>query len=212
MNIENRSRLGPRAFAAAVFLLAGALVGSPHAQQPSTDAATVTAKAPGKAAAMNVVVVKGKVEAIDAATRTVTVRGPQGNTVEIPAGPEVKNFDRIRVGDIVALRYVEALALELKKGGAGVRERTETTAQDRAKPGEMPAVAAGREVKVTADVTAIDAKKQLVTLRGPQRTVDVKVRDPEKLKAVKVGDQVEVTYTEAVALSVEPAAPAPAKK
>jgi hypothetical protein len=50
-------------------------------------------------------------------------------------------------------------------------------------------------------------------LRGPKRTVDLRVRDPKQIKLVKVGDQVEATYTEAVAVSVEPAKPkAPAEK
>jgi hypothetical protein len=39
------------------------------------------------------------------------------------------------------------------------------------------------------------------------------VQNPEQFKVVKVGDQVEVTYTEALALSVEPAPkPATAKQ
>jgi hypothetical protein len=65
---------------------------------------------------------------------------------------------------------------------------------------------------VVADVVAVDAAKQSVRLRGPQRTVDLKVKDPEQFKLIKVGDQVEATFTEAVAISVEPASAAPAKK
>jgi len=64
-------------------------------------------------------------------------------------------------------------------------------------------------VTVIADVIAVDAKKQSVRLRGPQRTVDLKVRDPNQFKLIKVGDQVEATFTEAVAIAVEPA-PKPA--
>jgi hypothetical protein len=48
----------------------------------------------------------------------------------------------------------------------------------------------------------------VVTLKGPQRTVELKVRDPEQFKLVKKGDQVQATYTEAVAIAVMPAAPA----
>jgi len=58
----------------------------------------------------------------------------------------------------------------------------------------------------------VNKKQQTVTLRGPKRTVDLKVRDPEQFKLIKVGDQVEATYTEAVAISIEPARkPAAAK-
>ncbi len=64
---------------------------------------------------------------------------------------------------------------------------------------------AGRTVTVIADVIGVDAEKQTVKLKGPKRTVDLKVRDPEQLKLIKVGDQVEATFTEAVAVAVEPA-------
>jgi Cu/Ag efflux protein CusF len=60
-------------------------------------------------------------------------------------------------------------------------------------------------------VIAVDEKASKVTLKGPQRTVDMKVNDPEQLKLIKVGDQVEATYTEAVAISLAPAAAAPKK-
>jgi hypothetical protein len=61
-------------------------------------------------------------------------------------------------------------------------------------------------------VVAVDAKRQVITLRGPKRTVELKVRDPNQFKLVKVGDQVEATYTEALAVSVEPAPPAKQKQ
>jgi Cu/Ag efflux protein CusF len=57
----------------------------------------------------------------------------------------------------------------------------------------------------------VNPKRQTVTLRGPKQTVTLKVRDPKQLKLVKAGDQVEATYTEAAAISVEPA-PKPAAK
>ncbi|HSS70100.1 MAG TPA: hypothetical protein VLQ46_05540, partial [Casimicrobiaceae bacterium] len=75
-----------------------------------------------------------------------------------------------------------------------------------AKPGEKPAAGVGRQVQVTANVVAVDAATQTVTLRGPKQTVNLHVNDPAQFKLVKVGDQVEATYTEAVALSVEPVA------
>jgi Cu/Ag efflux protein CusF len=64
-----------------------------------------------------------------------------------------------------------------------------------------------QQVQITADVTAVNRKKHIVTLRGPQQTVDLVVRDPEQLKLIKVGDQVEAVYTEALALGLNPARP-----
>ena len=71
------------------------------------------------------------------------------------------------------------------------------------KPGET-AGAVGRQVTIVADVTAVDPATQMVTLKGPQRTVDLKVPDPEQFKRIAKGDQVEATYTQAVAMAVEP--------
>jgi Cu/Ag efflux protein CusF len=174
-------------------------------QKPAVSGESAVATAPGKGAAARVVTITASVEAIDAAARTVTLKGPRGNVVTLPLGPQVKNFDQIKVGDMVAVRYYEALSLELKKGGSGIRERSEREGTASAQPGEQPAAGAARQVTVVADVVAVDPKRQTVTLRGPKRTVDLRVKDPKQLKLVKVGDQVEATYTEAMAVSVEPA-------
>lgn len=67
-----------------------------------------------------------------------------------------------------------------------------------------PAGAVARQVTVTATVEDISPKKTYVTLKGPEgKTVDVRVRDPKNLENVKVGDQVIITYTEGLAISVE---------
>ena len=161
--------------------------------------------APGKAAAVETLKVTATITAIDKATRDVTLKGPQGNELTVSAGPEIKNFDQLKVGDKVDLSYVEALTLELKKGGGLVVQRTEKAGAAGAKPGEKPAGAVGRQVTVVADVVAVDPAKQVVTLKGPQRTVDLKISDPEQFKRIAKGDQVEATYTQAVALAVMPA-------
>ena len=176
-----------------------------EAQQPAADAAIVTATAPGKGAAERVVQITASVEAVDTASRNVTLKGPSGDIATITVGPEVRNFDQIKVGDFVVVRYIDSLTLELKKAGTALRERTDVDVTGRARPGERPAAGGAHEVHVVADVVAIDAPTQTVTLRGPTRVVQLQVQDPEQFKLVAVGDQVEATYTEAVVISVEPA-------
>jgi len=188
----------------AVMVVAGVSAGA-LAQAPAAGGGTMTATAPGKGVAANVVEITASVQAIDKANRTLTIKGPRGRVETVTAGPEVKNFDQIKVGDNVVLRYVEALSLELKKGGTAAVARTDREVGGTAKAGDKPAAGVGHQVHVTADVVAVDAATQTVSLRGPKQTVDLKVRDPEQFKLVKVGDQVEATYTEAVALSVGPA-------
>ena len=193
-----------------IALVAAAFVPA-FAQKPEAAGGTVMETAPGKGTVANVAKITASVEAIDAAKRAITLKGPEGKVVTITAGPEVKNFDQIKVGDSLVVRYVEALSLELKKGGTALRERKDQDMGVSAKPGERPAAAVGTKTTVVADVIAVDPKKQVVTLRGPERTVDLKLRDPEQFKLVKVGDQVEATFTEAAAISIEPA-PKPAGK
>jgi hypothetical protein len=176
-----------------------------QAQQPAADAAIVTATAPGKGAAERVVQITASVEAIDSASRIVTLKGPTGDVVTIAVGPEVQNFDQIRVGDFVVVRYIDSLTLELKKGGTALRERTDLDVTGRARPSGRPAAGDAHEVHVVADVTAVDPATQTVTLRGPTRVVQLQLQDPEQFKLIAVGDQVEATYTEAVVISVEPA-------
>ena len=48
-------------------------------------------------------------------------------------------------------------------------------------------------------------KAHMITLQGTEYEVELHVHDREQLKMIKVGDQVHAVYTEAVALSVEPA-------
>ena len=176
------------------------------AQAPAAGGGTMTATAPGKGVAANVVEITASVQAVNKADRTVTIKGPRGHVQTVEAGPEVKNFDQIKVGDMVALRYVEALSLELKKEGKAPVARTDSAMGATAKPGEKPAAGVGRQIHVVANVVAVDAATQTVTLKGLKQSAELKVRDPEQFKLVKVGDQVEATYTEAVALSVEPVA------
>jgi hypothetical protein len=174
----------------------------PSSAQTST---AVVGTAPGFAAGGETVNITAKITAIDSSTRAVTLKGPQGNEVTVKAGPEVKNFAQMKVGDDVNVQYIEALTLELKKGGGQAVSRTEQVGSMKAKPGERPAGAVGTQVTIVADVVNVDTQNQRVTLRGPQRTVDLKVKDPKQLAMIAKGDQVEAVYTEAVALSVAPA-------
>lgn len=182
-----------------------------QAQKPGVTGGTVVASEAGKAAVVSVAEITATVVAIDKGSRTVTLKGPKGNSVDVVAGEQVKNFDQIRVSDQVNVRYEEALTLELKKTKAPLDAKSEV-AGVRAAPGSRPAGAVGREITVLADVVAVDPKKSIISLKGPRgNVVDLKVRNQDHFKVVKKGDQVEAVYTEAMAISVTPA-PKAAKK
>jgi hypothetical protein len=164
---------------------------------------TVYSSEPGKAAMTETVNITATIVAIDAATRDITLKGPKGNWVVVTAGPEVKNFDQLNVGDKVHMTYVEALVLELKKGGGRPANRIEQKEAIGAAPGAQPAGVVGRKITAITDVTDKNLDKHTVTLRGPQLTVEIRVDDPEQFNRIRKGDQVEATYTQALAMVVE---------
>ena len=174
------------------------------AAQQAPAASAVVATAPGKAVAARTTKASAVIVGLDAANRIITLKTAKGRVFEMLAGPEVKNFDQLKVGQKVNAEYAEALSLELKKGGGGTASASEKTGVAAAQPGQKPGAAAGRQVTVLADVVAVDHKTHLVTLRGPAgNQVDIQVDDPEQLKNIKKGDQVQATYTEAIAVTVE---------
>jgi hypothetical protein len=185
-------------------LLIGAVALPAGAQAPGTTTTTQMSSEPGKVHMQQTVTLSARVVGIDRADRIVTLKA-EGKTVDVACGDEVKNFAQIKLGDQVTAKYVESLYLELKKSNGGIRESVETETGARAKLGERPAGMAVRELVILADVTAVDPEKKTVTLKGPKGNYEtLPVRNPDQFKVVKKGDQVEVTYTQAMAISVDP--------
>jgi hypothetical protein len=151
----------------------------------------------------NMKTVTATVESIDLATRAVTLKGPDGKVMGLKVSEEVKNLPQVRVGDKVTVTYYESIAAQIIKPGTGPASAAQQAVAT-AKPGEKPAGAMVQQVTVVATVEAIDKTTQHVTLKGPEgNTVEVKVKNPKNLEGVKVGDEVAITYTEAMAISVE---------
>ena len=192
-----------------ISIIAAAVASALTLAQPGlaqTGGNVTVASQPGAVGIAQTVEFAATISAIDKASRTLTLKGPKGEEVKVVAGPEVKNFDQLKVGDAVDIEYIAALTLELKKGGGLVVQRTIETGAAGAKPGQTPAGIAGRQVTVVADVVAVDPAKKTVTLKGPKQTVELPVRDPEVFKKVAKGDQVEATFTQALAMAVVPKA------
>jgi hypothetical protein len=181
---------------------AAAVAFSVAAQQPA-------APAMGGKAMADAVTITAKVEAVDLANRTVTVRGPMGRSVVIKADDRVKNLAQVKVGDELVFKYIEAVSIELKKGSTGRMETTTSTGPVTAPMGAKPGMAAVTTTTMVANVDKVDTSNNEVLLHGPQgRYVEVKVKDPAVMKDIKVGDSVQATYTEALLVEVV----GPAKK
>jgi hypothetical protein len=148
--------------------------------------------------------VKAKIEAIDKTERLVTLKDAEGDLDTIYCGLEVKRFDELKVGDTVTFRYYESVAYAIRKPGQPSGLPAETGPKITRGQGARPSGTIAQQETATVTLKAIDPKVPSVTvLTEDGRTVSFKVEDKKNLKDVKVGDKVEITYTEAVMISVK---------
>jgi hypothetical protein len=155
--------------------------------------------------------VSATIDAIDLDRRVVLLRSQDGNQFMMEAGPEVRNLAQVKVGDRVVARYHEALVAELRNRGDGSGETNapvESTSMSRAADGAKPYGTRGTQSRQTVRITNVDKKNHVVSFYGADGLARVApVRTPqgqEFASKLKPGDEVELTYTEAVAVSVEP--------
>jgi Cu/Ag efflux protein CusF len=145
-----------------------------------------------------------KIDAIDKTSRLVTLKDKDGATETVYCGPEVKRFDELKVGDTITVRYYESIAYAIRKPGQPSGLPATTGTQITRGQGARPGGTIARQETATVTIKAIDPKTPSVTvLTEDGRTVSFKVEDKNNLKDVKVGDKVEITYTEAAMISVE---------
>src|SRR5262249_47799033 len=134
----------------------------------------------------------------------VTLERDDGERIRFRVSDKVKNLAQVKKGDHVTVSYYESIALQLRKPGDATPGVTVAEEAERAKPGDLPAGAVAELTTVSARVVNVDRRKHTVTLQLPsERNVTVKVNDAAGLDRVKVGDTVEATYREALAVSVE---------
>ena len=186
-------------------VLLAALAGGVSAQMYDPKGATVVETSPGRGVASTTSVVSARVTRVDVPARIVDLELGDGRVFTVVAGSEVRNLAALKPGDVVNVAYIESLVLQLRKNGAAVVTRTETQDLKRAAPGSTPGAVAQKQESIVADVLAVNAATGDVTLRGPERTVALRIRDPRQLALIQPGDQVEATFTEAIAVSVDPA-------
>lgn len=187
-----------------VGLLMLPLAGLPAFAQTASQGTSQTVSQPGKAMKTATVKASVVVAGIDKASRTLTLKGANGKTFDVVADADVRNFDQIKVGDSVEVEYMMSVSMDLKKPGAPSGP-SDIGLVSRAEPGEQPGGVASRVVTVLATVTHVDPAAKTMTFQGPKgKFVTVDVKNPDQFNAVKKGDQVELTYMEAVAISVVP--------
>ncbi len=146
---------------------------------------------------------------VDPKARTVTFRGPKGGVATLTVPKEAQNLGQVKPGQQYKLKYVEAVAVEIRKGGKPAAAASEEVKL--APKGAKPGGTIVRTVHLAGVVDAIDYTNRYVAVRGPKgNTVSLKVAADVPLDQLSAGDRISVTHTEA--LAIEMVAQASAKK
>ncbi len=152
------------------------------------------------------VTLTASVEAIDPATREMTLKGPLGDTATFTVDKRVKRLDEVKVGDLVRADYYISIAAEVRKPTAEEAKHPLAVldAAAKAPPGTEPAAGGLRRFKVVTTIEGLDRPTQTVTVKGPRGNyLTARVADPSRLTQVRIGETVVITYTEALAISLE---------
>ena len=185
-------------------ITAGALVttSAAIAEDNIVEKAVLIVNAPGHVEGIAMVAVMATVQEIDKKTRAITLKKENGETVSIVAPETVRNFDQIKVGDIVHSKYQTSVSFQVvKEGSTAVGKALKETAS-RAKLGDKPGAILTRAVAMRANVTKVDSENKTITIQGKNKTLTMDVKNPAHFKVVKVGDQIDALITEAIAISV----------
>ena len=146
--------------------------------------------------------VTATVEAMEKSTRMLTLKAADGTLTTITVPSDVKRYDGLKVGDRITAKYYENIVL--RKKAPGEKDVNTLSGGVAPSPGSRPTGTASVQRAITATITAIDPSVPSISLSGPNNwKYSSKVADKEALKTVKVGDKLDITWTEAVLLSVE---------
>lgn len=191
---------------AALFAAAGT---SLYAQETAESPAAVMAEAPAdEPVAFGGIVIGGEsvtltVEAVDEATRTVTLKNSAGEVRDVICGPKVKNFAQIKKGDIVTLDVFQMAEVTVLKDIDAFLSREASQDVKTAQLGEKPAATFTTKIKVMAVVEDINYENRTVVLKGPEHMITVEAgEDAVNFDKVKIGDNVSLEIWEEVDIAV----------
>jgi hypothetical protein len=142
------------------------------------------------------------VEGIEQKNRELTVKRPDGTYDVFYIPPTIKRFETLKIGDKITARYYENMVLQMKAPGS---KDVDTGSAGVVKAeGGKPGVTSSRQRTITATIAAIDPAVPSITFTGPNGwKYSGRVQDKAALAKVKVGDKLDITWTEALLLSID---------
>ena len=149
------------------------------------------------------------VETVAPTAREVLLRGPEGVLVTVHVPPEVHDLAKLKPGDRVVVRDADAVAVRMAREGEGGAPLSMQAGSAVSGPGQPPFAAASDQIDTTVSIQAGCPARGAVTFIGPAgvpRTVVPQEPEMQEFaRGLRPGDRVNVTYREAMAVSVEPA-------
>jgi len=158
----------------------------------------------------NLISTQGTVNSINKETREVELMGSKGDLVTITASDAVKRFDEISVGDIVTFDYYVYLKAEFRQPTAEeLAEPLVILAEaGKAPEGMDPAAVVGAVVRAVVTIEALNRPYMIATVKGPRGNyTSIPMEDKELITQLHIGEIVILTYSEAMAISLEKVKP-----
>lgn len=198
-----KSKLNLLSLTTAALLLCGLSIANADTTEEVQAEETQSASDPAGKAMVASKEVRATVTNVDDKTRKITLQTEDGKKESIIAGDNIKNFNQIRKGDTVVANYTEALVVEVSKGGQPTPPSKIVTSKT-ARPGEMPAGMVEKQVNASVVVSAMNKATPSITFKDAAGdTKTMKVDGTDELAGIKVGDKINITYSEALAVRVE---------
>src|SRR5262245_769477 len=143
------------------------------------------------------------VEAIDRASRKITLVASDNSRNTFTAGPDFKGFDQLRVGDQVQAAVAREVVVFMRQHGKPPEADT-TAAKALIAEGEHSGLLKAETVEKIAKVTAIHPNQGQATLQFADGTTkDIAVRRDVNLWNIKVGEEVVIRTRSAAVLNLE---------
>lgn len=185
----------------ALIIGAGAVGCSAWSQRPAPPVASPPSGTLGE----TTVTERATVKKLDLQERTITLERADGTQVTFRVSEAVRNLPQAHVGDVVTATFYESISYAVKAASEGTLGTTVDEQNMRAQPEQKSSMSGSRATVVTSRIAKIDKVAGTVTIEAAGGdTLTVKARDPKNLDRIAVGDLVDMTLTEAVAISVDP--------
>jgi len=171
---------------------------------PAQTAAPANGATLGGIAAETVLTVHGKIVAVDAASKQVTLEGPKGKDITLTVH-DTANLQSLKAGDRYLAQFTESIVIVAKSPSDKPPVATLAGGLWVSNPGQTPGAVAARQAHLVVVVSAIDQADQRITLQAPDgSTENIHVTNADALQNVRIGDRIAITLTQSVAIALAP--------